>query len=313
MKFSEKLITILKITISVGLILFIWNYVDSQNLFQKLKDIRLPEFIVAAALMYLSIFICGVRYFIFVRDVSSLKITKVLNLYFIGHFFNIFVPGYIAGDIVKVYQVGKHGGGKVFLAMTILLERYFGIFALSSLSLGLMFYGGVDELLPLQIKITLYILFGGGTLAYIVLLSGAYRLFNFITFLKTHFSDNLDNFGGQKLLVTFGLSLLNQCIYLTLNYFLALSLNIKLDFSVLAPVVAVTTIISTLPVSFQGLGIREGIFVYLLAQYGVSKEQALLLGILTFVVNALVALLGGIFFLAQKKESGDITGKTESV
>ena len=292
----------LKILVSCVLIGITLNFIQRQALLDKLGAMAWLPFLGAAALMYVSIFVCAVRYYYFVANTSELGPARVVEFYFIGHFFNIFLPGGVAGDAIKAFRVTRHGGGKVFSVMTILMERYLGIFALTVLSLFLMFQGGVGERLPPGARFFLYALLYSGLFGYVTLMTGAYRLLNFSDFLKKHLVTNLDFFGSRMLLGTFGLSLLNQGLYLTLNYLLAVSLNIKLDFSILAPIVAVATILSTLPVSFQGLGIREGIFVYLLKSYNVPEEQALLLGLFTFAVNVLVALPGGALFLLEKSE-----------
>jgi uncharacterized membrane protein YbhN (UPF0104 family) len=47
-----------------------------------------------------------------------------------------------------------------------------------------------------------------------------------------------------------------------------------------------------LPISISGLGVREGLFVVFLQPLGVPSEQAIALGLLLYVLNLLVSLLG---------------------
>ena len=54
-----------------------------------------------------------------------------------------------------------------------------------------------------------------------------------------------------------------------------------------------------LPISLNGLGIREGTGVLLFTQIGISKEQALLMELITYVVMVIVSLVGGVFFLVR--------------
>lgn len=55
------------------------------------------------------------------------------------------------------------------------------------------------------------------------------------------------------------------------------------------PAVAIAQV---LPVSISGLGVREGLFVLFLHPLGVPSEQAVALGLLLYVLNLLVSLLG---------------------
>jgi uncharacterized membrane protein YbhN (UPF0104 family) len=51
------------------------------------------------------------------------------------------------------------------------------------------------------------------------------------------------------------------------------------------------------PISLAGLGVREGIFIYLFTRIGVSQEAALSLSLLFFFVTLLVSVLGGIEYV----------------
>ena len=48
-----------------------------------------------------------------------------------------------------------------------------------------------------------------------------------------------------------------------------------------------------LPISINGIGVREGIFVFLLGQWGVDPAQALALAWLEYGIILLFGLLGG--------------------
>ena len=51
-------------------------------------------------------------------------------------------------------------------------------------------------------------------------------------------------------------------------------------------------IAQVLPVSISGLGVREGAFVLFLHPLGVADEQAIALGLLLYLLNLAVSLLG---------------------
>jgi uncharacterized membrane protein YbhN (UPF0104 family) len=74
------------------------------------------------------------------------------------------------------------------------------------------------------------------------------------------------------------------------------------------PLVAIPTI---LPISFNGIGIREGGFIYFLGLKGISAEKALTLSLSVFAIHVAAGLLGGIAysFGFHKKPLKDYTEK----
>jgi uncharacterized membrane protein YbhN (UPF0104 family) len=57
-------------------------------------------------------------------------------------------------------------------------------------------------------------------------------------------------------------------------------------------------IAQVLPISMAGLGVREGAFVLFLGPLGVAKEEAIALGLLLYLLNVAVGLLGAPAFAA---------------
>jgi len=57
---------------------------------------------------------------------------------------------------------------------------------------------------------------------------------------------------------------------------------------------------SALPISLNGIGLREGGYLFLLRQIGVSPEKAIAFGILWFAIIVLDSLVGGVVFIAKK-------------
>ena len=62
--------------------------------------------------------------------------------------------------------------------------------------------------------------------------------------------------------------------------------------------------ISALPISIGGLGIRENIFVELFFSTGVSESAALAMSLLGYTVGIMDSLLGALAFIARRKKIG---------
>jgi len=105
------------------------------------------------------------------------------------------------------------------------------------------------------------------------------------------------------------LSIITQLMGISVYYLFAHSLDIDLSFATIGWIRTLVVIATMLPVSISGIGVREGMFIYLLSQYGVSAEQSLALSFLVFVFTVLImGLFSGLlegrrFFLSPIKDN----------
>ena len=84
-------------------------------------------------------------------------------------------------------------------------------------------------------------------------------------------------------------------------YILAISLGITIDFLTSFALFAIVIFSMLIPISIAGWGVREGVMVVLLGLIGISSESALALSILYGIILTIVGLMGGIFWLFERK------------
>ena len=58
--------------------------------------------------------------------------------------------------------------------------------------------------------------------------------------------------------------------------------------------------LQTLPISFAGIGLREGAYAYLFTLYDLTPEKGVLIGVLFFSQMLIMAFVGGVFELTAK-------------
>jgi uncharacterized protein (TIRG00374 family) len=107
----------------------------------------------------------------------------------------------------------------------------------------------------------------------------------------------------------FGLLFLYHSLGIVSAYLLALSLNIQITLFDIAWIRAAVNIITMLPISFAGLGVREGSIIFLLGNYGIKPDTAMAYSLLMFFNMTLVSLSGGVIeftnFLKGKRVTAD--------
>ena len=59
-------------------------------------------------------------------------------------------------------------------------------------------------------------------------------------------------------------------------------------------------LIMMLPITINGLGLREGVGILLFARIGFSEEEAFLMEFITYVVMVGISLIGGVLFLKRQ-------------
>jgi len=85
-------------------------------------------------------------------------------------------------------------------------------------------------------------------------------------------------------------------------YIIAQSFSINIPFTMFILIHVISSVSAAiLTVSIGGLGVREGVFVYLMLSFGVDKEIAFVISISGYIIKALIPSLVGIFFTLNKK------------
>jgi uncharacterized membrane protein YbhN (UPF0104 family) len=225
-----------------------------------------------------------------------------LAFYYIGMFFNLLLPTSVGGDVVRTWYLSNldgpaPGAGRGISAfLSVFADRANGLFVL--IMLACVATACCPIALPTWITWAVATLGGTSFLGVAVLpllsrwtppLAGRPRL--------GRLADGAGRYlrhPGVLILATV-LSILVQVANVVLVWLIGRALGLPvpaLYYGVLVPLVSVLTL---LPVSLNGMGVREAGTVLLLAPLGVSPSAAVTLSLLTFAVFT-VASLGGVGF-----------------
>lgn len=102
----------------------------------------------------------------------------------------------------------------------------------------------------------------------------------------------------RYLILPFVIALISYILFYTLNYLVAISLDIQIPYTYFITLSALATLISLLPITIAGIGTREVTLVILFNLFNISPEKTIAMSIIAFVLSTLsIALLGGYFSL----------------
>ena len=241
----------------------------------------------------------------------TIPIIHLFKTYLIGLFFTNFLPTAIGGDVVRGFYLYRFTKKGKEVAISVIVERFTGFTALIIISLSALSF--IYSSLP-DSRITWIIL--GTALIYFfsVIIFFNKKVFIFFEWLLLKLK--MDRFGQMTLEIYDAISLyktskkvlfhavlislLVQVITIVLYYILSLSLHLSIPLFYFFLFLPIINIVSMVPITPGGLGLREGITVALFKTIGVSQAHALGLSLAWFLVILLTSLLGGALFAFQK-------------
>ena len=295
---KTHLFAILKLAVSISLLtLLLWN-LDVAAIVVVLRQLPAVAIVNSLVLILIQIAVLGLRWWLVMTAIEApLALRSVLPVTFIGVFFNQVLPTSFGGDAVRVWQAYRLGIDGEAAVVGVLLERISGLFGLAVLTaLGAAFLGSEidNQALRLGLLATLPIA-GAGVLALTALdqLPGRWRRYSVIEKATRLARDSRRVFLiPAKALPLLLLSILSHGLAAAAIYTLAEGLQLELPFLTCVALFSAVILVTAIPISFAGWGLRESAMVVLFAFAGLGADTALALS-LAFGVLFIVASLPG--------------------
>jgi glycosyltransferase 2 family protein len=232
----------------------------------------------------------------------------LLFSYFIGMFFNNFLPSGMGGDVVRAYEAARDTGRGAESVTAILIERGSGMLAV--FAAGSLFALGVPNL-PTGIALLVHALFIGSIVAVWamwldatgqVLAAIGARLPTKLTGIWSKIVRVYDEFRLYRrewrlLAEVMAQSIITLILTLASVYTLLLAFDEPVSFAAFAAFYAIATAVDVIPISLNGLGVREGVYVFFLGLIGVPRAVALGVALLVRLLVLIQAAMGGIAFV----------------
>lgn len=261
-----------------------------------------PSAALAAILCLMGVtVVSALRWWLVIRTIDAPQpFRRILALMFVGSFFTQMLPTSIGGDAVRIWQLTRHGVAADRAFIGVILERVSGLVALV-----LMVVGGVlwlGEILPTTLRLLLLASLPG-LLAALVLLCWLDRLPEGLRRMPLLgrglrvMADMAVDARRVSLAPVLSLALLSlsaaaQVFSVLAFFFLAQGLGLALSLVETFAVVPAVILITFLPVSFAGWGVRETASILMFAAVGLGGDAALALSVLFGLALILAGLPG---------------------
>ncbi len=306
---TKKIITtLIKFLVSGSILYFLFSSMDTELFFHDLRNVN-PYIIIFVALFFICLQCTSAfRWSIILHKDIDVPYRKLLAIYFIGMFFNNFLPTMVGGDIIKglyLYKETKKGGVSV---ASIFMDRYSGFSALIIIT-TIAVITGYSLIKGTTLPGFFFFLIGGYTAASLIIWVGPLHSWAMNIFARIHFYGinhkidalykTLMGYKGHKdiLFKILLISFIVQAGVIVGYYILARSLGIDVRLAYFFFFIPLATVFTMVPITVGGLGLREGAFVYLFTMVGATKEQAISLSLIWYVVMVAVSMIGGLAFV----------------
>jgi len=315
---------ILKIVLSVGILVYLFSQISLLPFWEAFLDAR-HNYIILAFLLYIIGQMLSAFKWRLVATILGFRrrFKRFLAYYFIGMFFNLFLLGSIGGDVGKVYLLAGRRDSRMRAGYSILADRFTGGMALATIAIIALVSSPSIGVIPLWLKllhwagldigisspsigvISLWLnigLIGACAAAWILVITFP-RFLPFLPWLtqwakKVKLGDFTVYWShpGRMSLAIF-ISFVFQIINIWVFALLGMSLDLGVPLGYYFVIVPLVDLISILPISISGIGVREGSYVGLLYLAGVEPSKGLAFGLLGFLVVMVASLLGGIIYI----------------
>ena len=306
LKFTLKLL----FTITLFYLLF-FHLTDIDKVIKNIKKADIWYLISAAVILIFSVMISAFRWKKLL-DIKKLKVSYLTAAkeYFIGAFFNNFLPSSIGGDFSRVVGIAKITGRKTDLFSSVIIERIIGFIALLIIgNTGIfMLKIGDNQYIPmaaLLFTITVVLIFAvlisrrlNKKICRIIEKLLPVKIGNFIINLMTSF--NTYSQDKKKLITTLFISLFFRITEGLFVYFITLSLGVEISYIYTLVLFATISVIKFLPISINGFGLSAVSWIYLTKSANIDSDLATSLDFLIITTSLIVSLLGGFFYIFSK-------------
>lgn len=299
---------VFKVLVSLGLYIFIFTYwVDVTALSNRLRATRL-EYVLFGVLLYaVGQMISAYKWYLLLEPVHLVtSYGRAVAFYFVGMFFNIFLPTIVGGDAVKAILLSRETGYTGRATLSVFMERNVGLFALLTIATVAAWYAPPMQLFGLSLPVLVMLLVVAYLAANLVLASpraytavdGAITRLGAMRPRAASLYEELVPYRNHVGLLTIaiGLSFLFQAIVIGVVFLNALALGQSFSISALAVFVPLISLAGMVPVTVNGLGIREALYVLLFGQLGASRDLSVSLALLYLAVTFMASLPGGVVY-----------------
>ena len=273
--------------------------VNFDHLYIVFKELPVTAYSYTLLVMCLCISLNGLRLY-YISEKMGIKnsLKSLHHLTWIGTFFNQLLPSGIGGDAYRIYALSKENS-TLLSTSAIIWDRILGLSCMGLICVPMLFF--ITMPAPLKIiTVTVYGFLIGGIVALALFIRFPilqnYKIiktvWSTLAHGKTIFSAPLSALGIASIASAF----MNFSGF----YLLVLALKIPLNFWESSVLFTISLLVTLIPLSISGWGLRESFLTAYLLACGLPPEKGFTLGVLQGILMLVTGGIGAAFYLFSK-------------
>ncbi len=325
----DKLITALKVVVSLGLIAYLLSRVGLDEVVEVIRSASANYLylLIALGLYFGAIAVGSFKWQILLRAQGiQVPFINLLSFTFVGLFFGNFLPTNVGGDLVRGYGLARHTLLPAETAISVLVDRMLGliafVFVAVVMALLVVYTAGQVALWEVAVVAAVALLALCGIFA--VMLSDRLRgqlgrLFN--TSFLSGLAPLYDRLSGAlsayrrsygALAAGFCISLLVLTIGSVVNYLISLALGGGISLLHIFLFTPLITFVLLIPISIGGIGLNQSAYVFFFSLVGVPEQKSLAMSLIMQAIIIISSLPGGILWW-RERSAREATSTAEAV
>ena len=300
---------------SIALLAYLLSGMDAGTLWASARGASMPWILVALAVYFVMVLASTWRWQLLLaaQDVQVARRT-LLSSYLAAIFFNNFLPSNIGGDIVRIRDTAAPAGSKTLATTVILVDRAVGM-------MGLVFVAAIGATVARNVAghgpvpvwpswLWAGFLVSAAAPAPAVLVpAGVGRLLRPLTIVHpTWVGDRIEKLTTAlgrfrqrpgALAACFAGAVAVQVLLVAYHVAIAYALHVPVGFWNLSIMVPISFIVQMIPVSVNGLGVREATFAFYFTRLGLPVHSAVLLSLTATGLMMVFSLSGAAVYISR--------------
>jgi len=286
--------TLIKLAVSFIMLFVVFRLVNFQELKATLLSIPYHVIILVTVFYSLGQLLSSYKWWCLATNSLNVSYLITLRAYFIGMYVNCFGLGTVGGDVARGLLISAGKGTKTEALASVIADRAHGLAVLALIGI-LSVYALEHDKIDFALKL---FLLGSAILICVGWVVGPSLLLK-LTPKNNKYRSKIERVSAQfprswsKLGYITLISVLFHSAQILTNGYMIRTLGIDVSWPMIFAAIPFVNILGTLPISWQGLGVRELSLVFFFHGH-VSSEQALALGALWFLATTVSSGIGGI-------------------
>jgi len=315
---KKTLLTLLQVAVTVGLLWWVFHDPEKRaQMGEALGQANWSWLWLGVAVFFVCTILATVRWKVLL-DVQGINMgwVRTWQLFMIGMFFNLFMLGSTGGDVVKMFLTMREArNNKAAALLSVFMDRVIGMMALILISLGFLYFR--YDLLSHSpassaLLTTLLWLLAAAVVVTVGMFVGS--AFGWVHYLpqwtplrgrivEVSAACHMYAKGWRQTIWAFLVSFPLFAMFFITFYCAARAFTDQLGLVDVFSVLPIVAVITAIPISVSGIGLRESLFVSLLAPFGVGAAVATLISVTGFLINTVGSLAGGLVFLFYRSST----------